>query len=82
MTELNSFFNEFFVVVTVDTVVHELILYLVVYAIYDFLCCAKAFKFNSVPFVYFWFCFHYPWRWITKDLAAIYIKECFTYVFL
>ena len=35
MTELNSFFNEFFVVVTVDTVVHELILYLVVYAIYE-----------------------------------------------
>ena len=24
-----------------------------------FLCCAKAFRFNQVPFVYFWFYFHY-----------------------
>ena len=26
---------------------------------YSFLCCAKAFKFNQVPLVYFWFYFHY-----------------------
>ena len=27
--------------------------------VYGFLCCAKAFKFNSVPYVYFCFYFHY-----------------------
>ena len=41
-----------------------------------FLCCAKAFKFNQVPFVYFCFYFHYSRRWIQKDTAVIYIKEC------
>ena len=29
------------------------------YLAYSFLCCAKAFKFNQVPLVYFCFYFHY-----------------------
>ena len=34
------------------------------------------------PFVYFCFYFHYSRRWIKKDLAVIYVKECSSYVFL
>ena len=30
--------------------------------VYGFLCCAKAFKFNQVPFVYFCFYFHLLWE--------------------
>ena len=30
----------------------------------SFLCCAKAFKFNQVPLVYFWFYFCYSRRWV------------------
>ena len=45
---------------------------------YGFLCCAKAFKFNQVPFI-FCFYFHYSRRWIIKDLAVIYVKECSVY---
>ena len=43
--------------------------------VYGFLFCAKAFKFNQVPFVYFCFYFHYSRRQIQKDIAAIYVKE-------
>ena len=50
--------------------------------VYGFLCCAKAFKFHSVPLVYFCFYFHYSRRWVKKDLAVVYVKECFSYVFL
>ena len=32
---------------------------------YSFLCCAKAFKFNQVPLVYFCFYFHYSRRWVS-----------------
>ena len=47
----------------------------------NFLCFAKAFKFHYVPFVYFClFYFHYSRRWIKKDLAVIYVKECSSYV--
>ena len=35
----------------------------------SFLCCAKASKFNQVPFVYFCFYFHYSRRWVIEDLA-------------
>jgi len=49
---------------------------------YSFLCCAKAFKFNQVPLVYFCFYFHYSRRWVTEDLALIYVIECSAYVFL
>ena len=49
---------------------------------YSFLCCAKAFKFNQVPLVYFRFYFHYSRRWIIEDLALIYVIECSVYVFL
>ena len=28
------------------------------------------------------FCFHYSWKWIEKDIAAIYIKKWFAHVFL
>ena len=31
---------------------------------YSFLCCAKAFKFNQAPLVYFCFYFHYSRRWV------------------
>ena len=34
----------------------------------SFLHCAKAFKFNYVPFVYFCFYFHYTGRWVIEDL--------------
>ena len=40
---------------------------------YSFLCCAKAFQFNQVPFVYFWFYFCYSRRWVIQDLALIYV---------
>ena len=40
---------------------------------YSFLHCAKAFKFNQVPFVYFCFYFHYSGRWIIEDPAVVYV---------
>ena len=43
---------------------------------YSFLCCAKAFKFNQVPLVYFCFYFHYSRRWVIEDLTLIYVIEC------
>ena len=49
---------------------------------YSFLCCAKAFKCNQVPLVYFCFYFHYSRRWVMEDLALIYVIECSAYVFL
>ena len=48
---------------------------------YSSLCCAKAFKFNQVPLVYFCFYFHYSRRWVIEDLALIYVIECSAYVF-
>ena len=42
--------------------------------VYSFLCWAKAFNFNWVPFVYFYF--YYSGRWVKKDLAMMYVKEC------
>ena len=38
----------------------------------------KIFKFNQVPFVCFYF--DYSRRWVKKDLAVIYVKECFSSV--
>ena len=38
---------------------------------YSFLCCAKPFKFNQVPLIYFCFNFHYSRRWVIEDLALI-----------
>jgi len=35
--------------------------------VYSFLCCAKAFMFNQVPFV-FHFYFHFSRKWIQKDI--------------
>ena len=49
---------------------------------YGFLCCAKAFKLNQVPLVYFCFYFWYSRRWVIEDLALIYVIECSAYVFL
>ena len=49
---------------------------------YSFLCCAKIFNFNQVPFVYFCFYFHHSRRWVLEDLALIYVIECSAYVFL
>ena len=54
----------------------------VVFLFYGFFCCAKAFKFNQVPFVYFFFYFHYSRRQLQKELAVIHVKECPAYVFL
>ena len=34
-----------------------------------FLCCAEAFKFDAVPFVYFSFCFPCLWSQIHKNIA-------------
>ena len=47
---------------------------------YSFLSCAKAFKFNLVPLVYFCFYLHYSRRWVIEDLALIYVIECSAYV--
>ena len=49
---------------------------------YTYLCCAKAFKFSLVLFIYFCFYFHYSGRWVIEDPAVIYVRECFAYVFL
>jgi len=35
---------------------------------------------SSHWFIYF-FNFHYSRKWIKQDIAAIYVKECSTYVF-
>ena len=44
-----------------------------------FLCCAKAFKSNEVPFVYFCFCFLcLSWQ-IQRNIATIYVKESSAY---
>ena len=48
--------------------------------VYSFLCCAKAFKFNYIILVCFYF--HYWRRWVIEDLAVIYVIECFASVFL
>ena len=42
----------------------------------------KSFYVSLVPFLYFCCYFHYSWRWIIKGLAAIYVRECSTYVLL
>ena len=42
--------------------------------------CTKAFKFNSVPFVYFCFYFFGLERPIQDNIAMLYVKECFAYV--
>ena len=44
------------------------------------LCCAKAFKFKYVPFVYFCFYFFCLRRKIQKTIATIYVKERSLYV--
>ena len=49
--------------------------YLLILLIVSF--AAKAFKFH----LFICFYFHYSKRWVTEDLAMIYVKEC-TYVFL
>ena len=49
--------------------------------VYGFLCCAKPFKFHQVPFVYFCFNFYYSRRRVKKDLAVVYVKECFSNAF-
>ena len=45
-------------------------------------CCAKAFKFSQVPFVYFCFYFRYSQRWVIEDLALIYVIKWKAYAFL
>ena len=50
------------------------------YLVYSFLCYTKAFKFNYVPLVCFYF--HYSRRWVTEDLSVICVIECPTYVLL
>ena len=49
---------------------------------YSFLCCAKPFKFNQIPLVYFCFYFHYSRRWVIEVVALIYVIECSAYAFL
>ena len=43
--------------------------------LYSFLCCTKAFKYNQVPFVYFWFYFPYSRRQVIEDLSVIVSKR-------
>ena len=51
------------------------------FVLFSFLCCAKAFKFHQIPFVYFCFYFHYSRRWVTKvsccDLCQRVFFRCF-----
>ena len=58
------------------------ILRLSLHLVYSFLCCAKAFKFNQLPFIYFCFYFHYSRRWVIEDVAVLCVIECLAYVFL
>ena len=62
--------------------IFSLILRVVFLSGYGFPCCAKAFKFHWVPFVYFCFYFHFSRRWVKRDLAVIYVTDCSAYVFL
>ena len=41
-------------------------------------CCAKAFKFNQVPLVYFCFYFHYSRRWAIEDLMSSSVLPMFS----
>ena len=50
--------------------------------VYGFFGCAKALKFNYVPFVYFCFYFHYSMRGSQKNIVAIYVREFSAYDFL
>ena len=50
------------------------------YFVYGFLYVQKLLSLirsHLFIFVYLFVCFHYFWCWIQKDMAAIYIKECF-----
>ena len=52
-----------------------------------FLCYAKDFKFNYVPFCFVLFCFFAFVSFalgdrLRKNIALIYVKECSAYVFL
>ena len=42
----------------------------------QFICRAKAFKFNQVPLVYFCFYFHYSRKWVIEDLALCHRMFC------
>ena len=48
--------------------------------VYGFLCCAIAFELNQVSFM-FVFISIYCGRWIKKDIAAIYVRDCVLPVF-
>ena len=44
--------------------------------VYGFLCCASAFKWNWVPFIYFCFIFHVSKMGVKEKLATFYVKVC------
>ena len=44
---------------------------------YGFLCCAELFSFIRSHLLIFFF--HDSMRWIQKDTAAVYVKECFMF---
>ena len=48
---------------------------------YSFLFCAKVFKFNQVPLLYFCLYFCYSRRWVIEDLALVYVIKCFLPMF-
>ena len=61
----------------------SLILNMSFHLAYSFLRCAKAFKFNYVPFGFLFVClfvfcfyFHYSGRWVIEDPDVIYVREC------
>ena len=41
----------------------------------SFLCCAKAFKFNQVPLVYFCFYFCYSRRWVIEKILLWFMSS-------
>ena len=45
--------------------------------VYRFFHCAKAFKFNQVPFFNFYFYFHYSGRWVIEGLGSFTSESVF-----
>ena len=61
-------------------------------ALFDWVVCFSGIELHEqlvhfgdklfVSCVYLCFYFHYSGRWVLEDLAVIYVRECFAYIFL
>ena len=52
------------------------------YLLYGFICCAKVFKFDWGPLVYFCFSFYRLGRLTQENICTGDVRECFAYVLL